>query len=392
MSMLPLNQLVFASVAFVVVTFVVGSVWALFRATRRQRRVSRSESTPVSVLKPLCGADDQLESNLETFFRQTHQAYEIVFGVEGSDDPAAAVVRRLRARYPEVRARLVVHDGGRALNPKVSNLRAILEAGTHDVVVISDSNVAVTPDYVQRMLGQLAEPGVGLVTSLFCGRGERSLGARVEALHLAGSVTTAVALSQETSGEVAAVGKSMMFRRSTLVPLGGLEAVGRVLAEDYVLGKMFASAGYRVRLCGGVVDNVAVSTSCRRFFDRQLRWGLIRSRLSPALYALEPLSNPMLLALVAPLLGIAGWAPLMLALCLTFARDALAWRRLRGDWEGLSDALPLGPLKDVAMLGVWLIAPFLRHVAWRGKRYRVAMGTRLYASAPQDAPTPLRFE
>src|SRR5262249_45259318 len=140
-------------------------VVSLLVATRRRAGAWAATATPpVSVLKPLCGADDDLAANLDTFFRQRYPAFELVFGVVG-DDPAAAVVRRLMAAHPGVRARLVVHDGGRGLNPKVANLRGILSAGTHDLVVISDSNIAVGPTYLARMAACMGD-GVGVVTSL----------------------------------------------------------------------------------------------------------------------------------------------------------------------------------------------------------------------------------
>src|SRR5262245_59353036 len=125
------------------------SVWSVFRVTRKnQRRAALASLPPVTVLKPLCGADDRLEDNLATFFRQSHPRYELVFGIEGDNDPAIPIVRRLRARFPEVRSRLVRHDGKRALNPKVSNLQAMLSYASHDVLVVSDSNVAVSEDWL----------------------------------------------------------------------------------------------------------------------------------------------------------------------------------------------------------------------------------------------------
>ncbi|TNF27835.1 MAG: glycosyltransferase [Deltaproteobacteria bacterium] len=370
------------------------SIVAVYGVTQPRKRAlaPTSAAVPVSVLKPLCGADDDLEANLETFFRQSWPHYELVFGVEGETDPAIAVVRRLRERYPDVRARLVVHDGKRALNPKVSNLRAMLEAGTHDVVVISDSNVAVEPDYLRLMLGQLlAEPSVGLVSNLFAGVGEHTLGATLENLHLNGPVAGSVAITGDNGEHAVSVGKSMMFRRSVFEALGGLEAVGSLLAEDFVMGQMFAQAGYKVRLCGGVIQNVCRDTTVRRFLHRHLRWGLIRSRVTPALYPFEPLFSPMAVALLVPLLGLTGVGPLVWGVALTLLRDGLQWVRLRGR-DGLLQALPLGPLKELLIVPVWAVAPFLRTVSWRGRSYRVSTGTRLYAKAPQGRPRELRQE
>ena len=364
------------------------SIASLYRATapRRRRLAPDAAALPVSVLKPLCGADDALEDNLATFFRQDWPHYELVFGVEGASDPAIPIVRRLCALHPHVPARLVIHDGHRALNPKVSNLRAMLEGGTHDVVVISDSNVAVAPDYLRLLLGQLtAAPDVGLVTNLFAGTGEHNLGATLENLHLNGPVAGNVAITAESEDRVVSIGKSMMFRRSVFEALGGLESVGALLAEDYVMGRMFAQAGYKVRLCPGVVANVVRATTVRRFLSRTLRWGIIRSRVTPLLYPFEPLVNPMAMALVAPLLGLMGPGPLTWGVALTLLRDGLQWRRLRGDTRGLAQALPLGPIKDLLVFGVWALAPFVHTVRWRGRAYRVSTGTRLYAQRPPSA-------
>ncbi|HEV8320117.1 MAG TPA: glycosyltransferase [Myxococcota bacterium] len=392
------------------------SVFRVTGARRRAATAARARAAggpeevpvPVSVLKPLCGADDALEANLATFFAQRYPVYEIVFGVEGEADPAAAVVRRLRARHPEVPCRLVVHDGRRGLNPKVSNLRAMLGAVANDVVVVSDSNVAVSADYLAHMVAELTAPDarVGLVTNLVAGAGERTLGATLENLHLCGAIAGPVAASQEVARRAVVVGKSMMFRRSVFERLGGLESVASLLAEDYVIGRMFQEAGFAVRVSGEVVRNVCASTSPVAFVRRQLRWSVLRSRLAPAAYALEPLTSPAAVAIAALAAlaaeqiagrGAPGVAPLTAALVLawgvglTMLRDGTQWWRLRGP-RGLAAALALGPLKDVALVAVWAAAPFVRHVSWRGARLRVAAGTRLYTAAPVEAPCAPRVE
>lgn len=363
----------------------IGALVSLWRATTGPDDTAPEPcNLPVTVLKPLCGADDDLAANLETFFVQTHDTYELLFGVEGESDPAIAVVRGLQAKYPAVQCRLVVHDGGGALNPKVSNLVRTLEAGSHDVVLISDSNVACAPQYVAEMVAQLAQPGVGMVSSLFAGVGERTLGATLDNLHLNGHCNPSVALA-ERIGTPAVVGKSMMFRRSVFDSLGGFESVTHVLAEDYVMGRMLHEAGYRVVLDRRVLSNVNRNTTVRGFFRRHLRWGLLRSRLIPATFAAEPLSNPAFIGLVSGAVLGSLW-PLLWALGLTLVRDAAAWWRLRGT-DGLLHALPLGPLKDVGLALVWLVAPHLKRVKWRETTVRVSAGTRVYAEGPMAKPS-----
>ena len=120
------------------------TAFAVGRIARGRRHTQNSDrqqvSVPVSVLKPLCGADDALEQNLRTFFEQDYEHFELIFGVTDPDDPAVDIVESLAGRYPNVVSKLVVHDGGRAINPKVANLRGMLDAVEHDVVVISDSH------------------------------------------------------------------------------------------------------------------------------------------------------------------------------------------------------------------------------------------------------------
>jgi ceramide glucosyltransferase len=362
---------------------VVGLI-ALGRATRA-RAVASTDTPPLTVCKPLCGADDRLAANLETFFVQDYPAFELVFGVVSPADPAIAIVRDLMRRHPHVRARLVVHDGARGLNPKVANLRGMLAEESHDLVVVSDSNIAVGPAYLRSLVARL-EPGVELVTSLVTGGGEASLGALLEELHLTGSVAPAVAAAEALSGDALLVGKSILFRRSVLESLGGLESLGSVLAEDYVMGRMFTEAGFHVRVATEVVQNVAVRQSLTGFVRRQARWALLRSRLQPLLYPFEPLANPVAAALVSLALGAAPLWVLGWALALATVRDGVAAALLRGH----VGAAPLGLFKDVLVLAAWAAAPFKRRVSWRGQRYRISAGTRLFAVKTADTPRPTR--
>ena len=384
--MIPMASLLVACSLFTLAGVV--GVWRI----RRRGPSEPSELPAISVLKPLRGVDDDLEANLETFFRQDHGCYELVFGVEGLDDPAVAVVRNLRELFPDVPCRLVVHDGGRGINPKVSNLRAMIEAGSHDLVLISDSNVSAPPDYLRAVAARMTDPKVGLVTNLFRGTGEEDLGALLDNLHLDGAVAGGVAASALAGPETIVVGKSMAFRRSELERLGGLGSVATVLAEDYVIGRMFSAAGYRIEVCDHVLTTETRRRSVGEFVQRQLRWNLMRSRLKPVFYALEPLTNPVAVGLAAVALG-AAVAPTFLWLAtLVGIRDGVQGALLGQPPRVLVARLAFAPLKDLLMLGVWAVAPFRRHVTWRGRPYRVSAGTRLYAPAPMAPPSRLWTE
>lgn len=354
------------------------AVWRATRAARRSRP-GPGPAEPVSVLKPLCGADADLEANLATFFEQDHEPFELIFGVQRADDPAVAVVDRLRARYPRVSCRLVIHSGLGGKNPKVDNLRGMLPFARHDLLLVSDSNVRAPRHYVREMVATRsagAQPA-GLVTNLFAGTGERGLGAALENVQLNGFCAAGAALPT-LLGDALVVGKSMLFSRSSFERLGGFARVADVLAEDWLMGKMFQHGGHEVRIAPSVLENVTSDFTLRAFLARHLRWAMLRWRLRPAAYALEPLTSPLLLLPAA--LAVLGPAGLPWTVALLVLRDAGQWWLLRGP-SRICLPLLLAPLRDLAMLAVWLRAPFKRHVVWRGTRVRLGAGTLLFETA-----------
>ena len=360
-----------------------GGLVALAATTRHSRRAcaasTRSSSSalpPVTILKPLAGADPALERNLESFFLQDHPDFEIVFGVEDARDPALAVARRLALRYPAVRARFVVHGARGGENPKVRNLRGMWGHATSDLVLVSDSNVRAAPHVVRELaLIAGADPHVGIVTNVIIGSGETSLAGALEAVQLCGFVAGGAALPTQL-GDAVVVGKSMLFSRRVLDSLGGLERVADVLAEDHILGKTFQHAGYAVKVAPTPIDNTIGDVALRDVFERHVRWALIRFRLRPLAYPLEIISSPLAL-LPMVLLAMPPWIAFATCLALAWTRDVGGWLLLRG-WRGIHRPLLIAPWRDLFALVVWIVAPFRRHVTWRGNRVRVGAGTLLF--------------
>jgi ceramide glucosyltransferase len=350
---------------------------ALLRATRA-RTVSKDTPTPpVSVLKPLNGADEGLYQNLRGFFEQDHPELELVFGVTNPSDPALSVVARLREEFPDVCCKVVIHDGSTALNPKVRNLLGMLPHATHDLLLISDSNVRAPKHYVSELARLHASNGAGIVTNLFAGSDEQTLGAALENVQLNGFCAAGSALPT-LSGDAAVIGKSLLFSRARLDSLGGLARLSCVLAEDFILGKMFENAGLRVVIAPTVLENPNRRLSLRATFARHLRWSMLRWRLRPVAALLEPLTSPLLMLPFAwQLLG--SRALLWLALVLAI-RDLGGWVALRG-WQRAWIPVLLGPLRELAAPVAWVVGAFKRHVTWRGQRLRLSSGTLLYAEA-----------
>ena len=239
----------------------------------------------------------------------------------------------------------------------------------------------------------LAEPGMGLVTSLIAGDGDEYFGSMLDRMQLNGEIAAGSALSgTDIVNHPIVVGKSMMFRLSEFERLGGFESVAHVLAEDYIMGRMYHAASYGIRVARTPVTQVCSHASARKFFKRHLRWGMIRFRMLPFAYPFEPLAKPLFIAALAPAFGVWSALPVVWAVALTMIRDAVQWLLLthhhgRGvvhELTVLARVLPLSPLRDVLTFAAWGAAPFRRRVTWRGHPVRVSAGTRLYREFPKN--------
>ena len=376
--------LVLLAAASLLLTVVSHACVYLRLATRRR---APAVTPPISVLKPLKGSDDELYANLCSLAEQDYPGpFEIVLGAAEPDDPALTVAQRLRRAYPEVCIRVVPGRQGPGLNPKVANLEAFARAARHPYLLVSDSNVRVGPRYLRDTAAPLADPRVGLVTNVLAGIGERSLGAALENIHLNGFIAGAVCAADLLVHHPCVVGKSMLMPRAALERVGGFESVRDVLGEDYLLGVAMKRAGYRVVLSPRVIGTVNRRWSVGRFMARHLRWSQMRRWIAPTAYLFEPLLNPVpwLLAIAsAALAGGMGeaagtWLALALGMVgLKVASDVALGLRLRGERpRGISPLLV--PLKDVIVLGIWLVAWVHRSVQWRGNRMRIGPGSALY--------------
>ncbi len=336
----------------------------------------------VSVLKPLCGIDEDLERNLASFFRLEHEPLQLVFGAADPADPALDVVRRLARRHPHRDVAIVVGAADAAASPKVGLMEALLPRARHEIVLLSDSNVRVAPGDVGRVLPCFADQRVGMVHQPVAGVGEETLAAAIENLHyteFAGFLSIAVTV---LTGQHAVNAKGQWVRRTALAEIGDFAGVRDHGADDYVLSQLVLARGWRVRLAPVPVRTVQTRWSWRRLAQRHLRHSGLRRRMVPWAYPLELLMNPVPWALA--LLGTEhAWLALPLVAA-KMAAEMSAARLLRDRPLAWRHAAAI-PVKDLLYFAGWFASFAVRTVAWRGKAYAIGPGGRLEPIDPVPA-------
>jgi ceramide glucosyltransferase len=368
------------------------AMMVLFVRAMSRRRIPRprdAEHAPrVTILKPLAGHDDELEANLESFARIDYPAFEIVLGVASRSDPGYDAACRFVASHPAVDARVVVTDPHAAVNPKVAQLVGLERVANGEVCVISDSNVRVPPSYLWSLIGELGDARVGMVTSVFAGAGERTIGATLENLQLCVSSAPGCVAMNAVSPRPLTVGKSMAVRRADLSRLGGFSVVGDVLAEDYALGRRFLDAGFLVRTSLDTVENRNVDCTVLQTIERHTRWAKLRRALLAPAFVLEPILTPIVVATLAMLV-----APerLMVALLLVsyivqIIGAMVAVRVLRGAWLAWWYA-PLEVVRSYLTFFCWLRACGSRRIEWRGHTFLLTRGSVVVRIPPAPERT-----
>jgi len=353
--------------AFAAAGYACMALWAVVKGMRSRVVTNATPPQPVTVLKPLHGAEPRLYENLRTFCAQTHPNYQLVFGVREPDDPAIAVVQRLREEFPQRSIVLAVDPHVHGANFKVSNLINMLPHAQHDWLVLADADISVPADYLMRVTAPLADPGVGIVTCLYHGISSPSFWSRLGRLFIDDWFAPSVRLSHAFGSTRFAFGSTIALRRDALQAIGGFEALRDTLADDFWLGELTRRAGLHTVLSEVVVGTDVGESKLKELWTHELRWLRTIRSLAPAGFAMTFVcfTSPLLLLglCLAP-----GGATTGLALLGGGARVLLHFlQRRTSDRRFAWHEVLLIPLRDTLLLMEWAAALAGWQVRWRGQ-------------------------
>jgi ceramide glucosyltransferase len=325
-------------------------------------------ATPVSVLKPLAGADLGLEENLRSFFEQDHPAFEILMAVRQPGDPAAAVARKVQAAYPLVASRLLVTGEPPYANAKVFSLQAMAEAARYGLLVMADSDVRVGPRMLATVAAEFEDSRVGVTTCPYRAAPGPSFWSTIEAIGMNTEFLGGVLTARMLEGMKFALGPTICARKEALRAIGGLERLQDYLAEDFVLGQLAAQSGWRVLLSRYIIEHRIGSQPFAANVRHRIRWQRSTRRSRPAGYIGQLFTNPLPPALLLWALR-PDWWPAAAAAALLRALSAYATA-----WQVLRDPLTrrlwwLLPVEDLASFFFWIAGFFGNTIQWRGRRY-----------------------
>jgi ceramide glucosyltransferase len=362
------------------------------RRKRREERTAVEFLPPVSVLKPLHGTEPDLEENLKRFFELDYPEFELLFCARHESDLGLQMARRVGAAYPAVRARFMTCGEPQFPNAKMWSLTALIEAAAYETLVTSDADARVTPDYLRRMVQELADPKRELASCLYIGRTTGGFAAQLDAVGKSVEMSGGILVADMIEGGTRfALGVSMVLRREAFALAGGFEDLGQYYAEDFVLGQRLAAQGYGVRMANYVVRLMVLPQGLRESFRDQLRWMKSTRRSRPAGHLGTGLTYALPFGLLGLAWGIAAGHPLIGLLWLLSA-CVNRWMLAGGVLWALQDeqaAKPvlIYPLRDLLGFVVWVASYMGDRMTYHGGAYSISADGRFVPVARKTKPS-----
>jgi ceramide glucosyltransferase len=358
---------------------------AKFRHEARNQRFAAEALTslpPVSVLKPVHGLEARLKENIESFFRQDYPGYEILFAADTEDDPALDVVREICARYRQIPSRIIINGRPPWPNPPAYSFARMTEVAAHDILVTSDSDVEVGPNYLREIVPPMLDPGVGMLTCLYRGKNAGEFWSGLDAIGMSVEMSAGVVTANLLEGMKFGLGPTIVARKDSVEKIGGYRVLGEYFSNDFVIGNLIEKAGYRVILSRHVIDHVVPPMTFRRMWERQVRWakGTRWSRPKGHFGTRLVFAMPygVLGFLAAAVIGNVWLGTALLSAAIVnrlIEALAIGWGVVR---DPRARSAPwLYPLRDLLGFAVWCASYVSKRAVWRDSRYQLIEGGKI---------------
>ncbi|MCR4409498.1 MAG: glycosyltransferase [Candidatus Saccharicenans sp.] len=344
---------------------------------------------PVSILKPIRGVEDDLEANIESFYRLDYPVYEILFAFDDWEDKAIEIIRKVSENYPRIRTKILAPGHNPTENPKIHKLDFMEKQSYGRLLWVADANVRVEAGTLRCLVDEYLTKGARLIFSPIMGTSSRTFASLMENTSLNFFTSGNVITLWKLFSIPVVMGKSMLIDRLALKTFGGFKYFQDYLAEDYLIGKSFQESGFKISTNFTWVANISQQASFKSFYRRMARWARLRYLLNRPAYVSEILLNPVILSLSALAVS-AGrfWELLLLVAAGKILLEYLNFLAVNmPDRSRLINHL-LFPLmvvvKDVIFFVAYLTPFFNTSVDWRGGRIRVGRNSLIYHPARYD--------
>lgn len=337
----------------------------------RRRAPTRQDQPPVSIVIPIRRLEFEAEAAFASAFSQIYPQVEVLVSAAEEHSPMIEIARRVAAQYPAVGARILSGNKRVTPNPKVSNLAPAITAARHDLILIKDSNILLSPDQLADLMANLTA-GVGLVCAIPVAVAPAGLAAELERAFLNGQ-SAPLTLALSVAGANIGFGKVMLFDRRDLARAGGIALMASAFGDDHALAQGMARLGLRTVFAAREIRQPIGRRPFREVWDRHQRWMVIRRIQAPLAFCGEPLVGGAFTALAgavgATAFGLPWWQ-MAGATLLGWVSLDLAFFVAKGwGWSWMS---PLSGLCREALIPVmWLKALVDRRVTWAGLPFDV---------------------
>jgi ceramide glucosyltransferase len=365
-----------AACPFVYYLLALYSSWRFFRRSPARHSTINGNLRPVSILKPIRGIDPDAYENFVSFCRLDYPDYEILFCVGDDSDPALPVLERLSRDFPERHIQVLFGTGRNAANDKVAKLARLVSEAQHELVVISDSDVRVRPDYLRSVVAPLANPKVGAVTCFYVPADETTLVHGLQSIGMVSDFYAGILVARQLDGVKFALGPTIATTRERLAGFGGYAALENRPADDLLVGRLIAEQGYEVKLLPYSIWTVADYHSIRDLFHKRLRWIVVMRHMRPWGHFGLIFTHGLAWSLAAVLAYPSLFVGLTYLGGYCVLRSAIVWLiGIRGlKQERLWKKLPLLPIWDALAFLIWLISFGRSSIRWRDQEYFIREG------------------